>query len=315
MTRTGPQQVDKFVGARVRLARTLANMSQEKLGEKLGVTFQQVQKYEKGVNRIGSSRMVQIAATFKRPVSWFFDGATEESQTGDARDLVTEMLGTAQGLALAEAFLAIERPQQRGALVSIAQGLSGSAPVRARQAALHRPAQFLLRRLRRALPRRGGVMRAITIWQPWASLIMVGAKPNEFRPKPFTAYSNAPGLGEKIVIHAGARSVKPAEVEDLLRRIDRCDPQTGLDAEKARTLLLRVRAAHKYRLLPLAAALGTACLGEPLLACDLFKMKVEDSDRGDFNWAWPLFHVSPFREPVPIRGFQGFWNYPERIVA
>jgi len=158
-------------------------------------------------------------------------------------------------------------------------------------------------------------MKAFTVWQPWASLIMIGAKPNEFRGKPFTKYSNAPRVGERIVIHAGVRPVKPAEIEDLLARIASGDQHTGLDAEKARTLLLRVREAHKYRLLPLGAALGTAVVGEPILACDLFKMKVEDSDRGTFNWAWPLSDIQPFEAPIPMRGFQGFWNYPERIAA
>lgn len=159
-------------------------------------------------------------------------------------------------------------------------------------------------------------MLAFTIWQPWASLIMVGAKPNEFRPKPFTQYHGlTPGVGERIVIHAGARPVKPAEVEDLIKRIDAGGEHTGLILEPARELLLRARAAHRYRLLPLGAALGTAVLGKPQLACDLFKMKVEDSDRGDFNWAWPLSDIKPFDAPIPMRGFQGFWLYPEAIAA
>lgn len=157
--------------------------------------------------------------------------------------------------------------------------------------------------------------RAFTIWQPWASLIMIGAKPWEFRGRPFTQYSNAPAIGDRIVIHAGARPVKPAEIEDLLKRIYNGDQHTGLEIEPARQLLLRVRAAHQYRLLPIGAALGTAIVGKPELACDVFKMKVEDSDRGDFNWAWPLTDPRPFDAPIPMRGFQGFWNYPERIAA
>ena len=67
-----PNPIDIHVGSRVRLRRTMQGVSQEKLGEALGVTFQQVQKYEKGTNRIGASRMQQIAEVLKVPVSFFF---------------------------------------------------------------------------------------------------------------------------------------------------------------------------------------------------------------------------------------------------
>ena len=161
-------------------------------------------------------------------------------------------------------------------------------------------------------------MKALTIWQPWATLIMIGAKPHEFR-----GYA-APRFvrHQRIVIHAGARPVRPAEVDDLLRRIDaevagRCaeDQKTCLDLDKARELLLRVRAAFKCRLLPLSMALGTAVVGEPIQSCDLFKMNVADSDRGAFNWAWPLMDIQHFEPPVPMRGAQGFWNAPESRAA
>src|ERR1700731_1099317 len=96
-------------------------------------------------------------------------------------------------------------------------------------------------------------MKAITIWQPWASLIMIGAKPHEFRGYPAPRFVR----GQRIVIHAGARPVKPFEVEDLLRRIDAEasgngteEDRTCLDLVKARDLLLKVRASFKYRLLP-----------------------------------------------------------------
>lgn len=157
-------------------------------------------------------------------------------------------------------------------------------------------------------------MKAITIWQPWATLIMIGAKPHEFR-----GYA-APRFvrNQRIVIHAGARSVRPAEVEDLIRRIDAealgtgaIEERTCLDLDKAGELLMRVRAAFKCRLLPLSMALGTAVLGEPVQSCDLFKMNVADSDRGAFNWAWPLTDIQHFEPPIPMRGAQGFWNAPE----
>ncbi|SDD94158.1 hypothetical protein SAMN05216337_1017104 [Bradyrhizobium brasilense] len=162
-------------------------------------------------------------------------------------------------------------------------------------------------------------MKALTIWQPWASLIMIGAKPHEFRGHP------APGFvrNQRIVIHAGARPVRASEVEDLLRRIDAeasgtGDPEerTCLDLEKARELLLKVRSSFKYRLLPLGHALGTAVLGQPIQACDLFRMNVADSDRGAFNWAWPLTDIQPFEPPVEMRGAQGFFDVslPEAML-
>ena len=66
-----PAAADVHVGQRVRMARVQGGVSQEKLGDAIGLTFQQVQKYEKGTNRIGSSRLVQIAEALGKPVSWF----------------------------------------------------------------------------------------------------------------------------------------------------------------------------------------------------------------------------------------------------
>lgn len=152
-------------------------------------------------------------------------------------------------------------------------------------------------------------MRALTIWQPWASLIIVGAKPFEFRGWDFTV--REPSLiGQRVVIHSGARPVKPREVLDLLRRVGREDDMTGLVVDKARELLQRVNAAHKCRLLPLAAGLGTAVLGRPRNAGIIFGANVADSDRGAFNFAWPLSSIEPFAAPIPCRGAQGFWTWP-----
>ncbi|MGH7878843.1 MAG: hypothetical protein ACREQD_05045 [Candidatus Binataceae bacterium] len=157
-------------------------------------------------------------------------------------------------------------------------------------------------------------MKALTVWQPWASLIMIGAKPFEFRT--WSYLERSPALkGQRIVIHAGARPARPAEVEDLLVRLVTDADKTGLDVEKSRELLYRVREAHQYRLLPLAAGLGTAVLGTPRNAGMIFGHKIADSDRGDFNWAWPLNKVEPFDAPVPMRGAQGFWHWPERVAA
>ena len=69
-----PNPVDKYVGSRVRMRRIMLGMSQEKLGEALGLTFQQIQKYEKGTNRVGASRIQQIAEILQVPVSFLFEG-------------------------------------------------------------------------------------------------------------------------------------------------------------------------------------------------------------------------------------------------
>src|SRR6476619_5423180 len=74
MAKKAPNPIDKHVGARVRMRRMMLSMSQEKLGDALGLTFQQVQKYEKGANRIGASRLQQIAQIMQVPVSFFFAG-------------------------------------------------------------------------------------------------------------------------------------------------------------------------------------------------------------------------------------------------
>jgi len=88
-------------------------------------------------------------------------------------------------------------------------------------------------------------VKALTIWQPWASLIMVAAKPYEFRPKSYLRYVGAPAIGERIVIHAGVRPVKPAEIEDLLSRLDTEDHTTGLIPAIARQVLERLPSGRK----------------------------------------------------------------------
>jgi hypothetical protein len=104
-------------------------------------------------------------------------------------------------------------------------------------------------------------MKALTMWQPWASLIMIGAKPYEFRRWDYRTRDR--GLeGQRIVIHAGARPVKLAEVEDIIERLE--DRISSLSAEIAMPLLKRILAAHKCQgVVELSAGLGTAVLGKP----------------------------------------------------
>ena len=83
MSKKSPSPVDRHVGSRVRMRRMLIGMSQEKLGEMLGLTFQQVQKYEKGTNRIGASRLQQIAGILGVPVALLVRGRAEARELGD----------------------------------------------------------------------------------------------------------------------------------------------------------------------------------------------------------------------------------------
>ena len=103
-----PNPVDRHVGSRVRMRRIMLGMSQEKLGEGLGLTFQQIQKYEKGTNRIGASRLHQISEILQVPVSFLFEGSpgTSSAKSFDespSPTYVADFLATAEGLALVEA--------------------------------------------------------------------------------------------------------------------------------------------------------------------------------------------------------------------
>ena len=125
----GPNPVDKYVGSRVRMRRLMLGMSQEKLGDALGLTFQQIQKYEKGANRIGASRLQQIATILQVPVAFFFEGVPEASAAGgfaepDILDYSTTLLSTSDGLALAKAFMRIENSRIRRRIVDLVEEIA-----------------------------------------------------------------------------------------------------------------------------------------------------------------------------------------------
>jgi hypothetical protein len=163
-------------------------------------------------------------------------------------------------------------------------------------------------------------MKALTIWQPWASLIVAGAKPYEFRgwraPRSL--------IGQRIVIHAGAAKVPAAEVVELfvaLRDRDLGGPHriaaamTCLAPEKALPILARAWTPGEEGPLPMSAGLGTAILGEPRdgfeIAEEFGVPRANDSDRDEHvNWGWPMLEVERWDFPVPMRGKQGFWNWP-----
>jgi transcriptional regulator with XRE-family HTH domain len=128
MAKKAPNPVDKHVGSRVRMRRMMLKMSQEKLGEALGLTFQQVQKYEKGTNRVGASRLQQIAQILQVPVAFFFEGAPSQAAPAAAApspSFVSEFLASAEGLALTEAFMRIKNPKMRRRIVDLVEEIAG----------------------------------------------------------------------------------------------------------------------------------------------------------------------------------------------
>jgi len=131
-----PNPIDVYVGSRVRLRRMIVGMSQEKLGDHLGLTFQQVQKYEKGTNRIGASRLYQIAKILNVPVQFFFDGAPDdgdaELQNGGFEEtpsgpFLMEFVSTTEGLELNRAFQLIQNPSIRKNLLDLVRTLAQEA--------------------------------------------------------------------------------------------------------------------------------------------------------------------------------------------
>jgi transcriptional regulator with XRE-family HTH domain len=147
-----PSSIDAHVGSRVRLRRMLIGMSQEKLGELLGLTFQQVQKYEKGANRIGASRLFDISTILGVPVSYFFDDVPDEVASqhrlqnghglsnghnglnGHYKDLesgphMMEFVSSAEGFQLIRAYTKITDPRVRKRVLDLVKSLTGDEEV------------------------------------------------------------------------------------------------------------------------------------------------------------------------------------------
>jgi len=125
-----PNPIDRHVGSRVRMRRMMLSMSQEKLGDALGLTFQQVQKYEKGTNRIGASRLQQISDILQVPVAFFFEGAPmlggQPSGLGEAPSpaYISDFLATSDGLALTKAFVEIKVGKVRRRIVDLVEAIA-----------------------------------------------------------------------------------------------------------------------------------------------------------------------------------------------
>jgi transcriptional regulator with XRE-family HTH domain len=127
-----PNPIDIHVGSRVRLRRMMLGMSQEKLGEQLGITFQQIQKYEKGTNRIGASRLQHIARVLSVPVSFFFEDAPAtptDNTSGVAEpaavNYVVDFLSSSEGIQLNKAFVRIKDAQQRRRIIDLVRAMAG----------------------------------------------------------------------------------------------------------------------------------------------------------------------------------------------
>lgn len=126
-----PNPIDIYVGSRVRLRRMMLGMSQEKLGEQLGITFQQIQKYEKGTNRIGASRLQNISSALSVPVSFFFEDAPS-STTGTggmgepaSPNYVVDFLSSSEGVQLNKAFVRIKDPKLRRRIIDLVRAAAG----------------------------------------------------------------------------------------------------------------------------------------------------------------------------------------------
>jgi transcriptional regulator with XRE-family HTH domain len=126
-----PNPIDIHVGSRVRLRRMMLGMSQEKLGEQLGITFQQIQKYEKGTNRIGASRLQHIARVLTVPVAFFFEDApggpaeTAGMSESHSAHYVVDFLSSSEGLQLNKAFVRVKDAKLRRRIIDLVRAVAG----------------------------------------------------------------------------------------------------------------------------------------------------------------------------------------------
>ena len=120
-----PNATDTHVGKRVRMRRLMLDMSQTNLGEAVSLTFQQIQKYEKGINRIGASRLQQIAHVLQVPVSFFFEGLPLPSETwSEEGAYIDDFLATSDGLSLTKHFMRIKNPKLRRSIVDLVEHIA-----------------------------------------------------------------------------------------------------------------------------------------------------------------------------------------------
>jgi transcriptional regulator with XRE-family HTH domain len=123
-----PNPVDLYVGGRIRMRRRTLGVSQEKLAEDLGLTFQQVQKYERGANRVSASKLYEIARSLSSPVAWFFEGLNDPVSGGVAEHgadaVLHDFLMTPEGVELASLFPQIRRPRIRRRILDLVRAMA-----------------------------------------------------------------------------------------------------------------------------------------------------------------------------------------------
>jgi transcriptional regulator with XRE-family HTH domain len=128
VAKKNPNPIDMHVGTRVRSRRQELGLSQEKLGDALKITFQQVQKYEKGINRVSASRLQQLSHILKVPVAYFFEGTPSKLKSqanAPSLEYVSEFTATADGLSLAKAFVQIRNATVRHLIVKLVSEIAG----------------------------------------------------------------------------------------------------------------------------------------------------------------------------------------------
>jgi transcriptional regulator with XRE-family HTH domain len=129
MKTTANNAVDKHVGSRIRMRRLMLRMTQGKLGDALGLTFQQVQKYEKGTNRVGASRLQHIGQILQVPPEFFFEDAPGQHKAGGKAppaSYVSEFLSTSDGLALVRAFTQLSNTKLRRSVVALVEEIAAN---------------------------------------------------------------------------------------------------------------------------------------------------------------------------------------------
>jgi transcriptional regulator with XRE-family HTH domain len=131
MATKAPNPIDRHVGSRVRMRRMMLSISQTKLGDALGLTFQQVQKYEKGTNRLSASKLQESANFLQVPVTFFFEGAPSVPGAPQAKGTaapspgyVSDFLATKDGLALIKAFTQIKSAKLRRCVVNLVERIA-----------------------------------------------------------------------------------------------------------------------------------------------------------------------------------------------
>jgi transcriptional regulator with XRE-family HTH domain len=131
MPKNGAHPTDVHVGKRVRMRRLMCGLSQTALGDALGLTFQQVQKYEKGKNRMGASRLQHISQILQVPAKFFFEGMPPDGRQHDPQtsapsaQYVSDYLASKEGLQLTKAFLAIADTRLRRSIVNLVECIAG----------------------------------------------------------------------------------------------------------------------------------------------------------------------------------------------